>query len=818
VALAAPQPLPAVAHPAPRLEVPPAPVAAVLRLERELGVSHPVAQVLVRRGLADPDAARRWLAAEEAHPPSAFAGLDEAVETVERHLGDGSRITVHGDYDVDGVCSTAVLARALRRLGATVDTFIPSRSEDGYGLSLRTVERLAARGTTLLITADCGITAVDEVAAARAAGLDVVVTDHHAPRADGRLPDAPLVHPGACGYPCPDLCAAGVAYKLATALLGEEPEEDLDLVALATVCDVVALQGENRRLVRAGLEALAATAKPGLRALMRVARVDPARVDARALGFRLGPRINAAGRLRRADAALELILTDDPERARQVAEELDALNGDRRFTEQRMLFAAEAMVVEQGDRPAYVLAGDEWHAGVAGIVAGRIAERYHRPTVVVALDGASGTGSARSVPGFDLLAALDASADHLLRHGGHRAAAGLEVAREDVEGFRAAFTAHAEAALGEELRRPVARVDAVVAGDELGQALAEELEALAPFGQANPEVTLLLPAARLVDPRPMGEQRHVRFSVEAGGIRCRAVAFGTAGKLPCDASGPVDATFALELDHWGGAVQPRLVLEHAQPAAPAAIRVVGEPEAHGGAAPATLARPAAGDAWWRAAAAELDAPLVPWPPPHAALGDRPVRDRRGGGIAGTLAALAASGERVLAVCADVRIRLPGLAQRVGGFDLTSHAALERAPQLAAAYDHLVVIDPAPYAGVAAAPGPLVHLVHGEPEAELAARLLEQRDPRAEIAAAYRRLREGARPHELHADPRHVGWALRVLEELGLVRVGRDDGSVTLVPDPERTDLVRSPAFRAHQARLEHGRRFLLSLPTTRAAA
>src|SRR6478672_7257224 len=267
-----------------RLDIAPYDFAAAERLSRELSVSHVLAQVLQRRGLGDATAARRFLDADESHPLEAFGGLHEAAGIILGHVGRRSRITVHGDYDVDGITSTAILVRALRTLGADVDWYLPSRIDDGYGLAATTVERLAARGTALLVTVDCAITAVDEVAAARAAGMDVVVTDHHAPRADGALPDAPIVHPRIGGYPCPDLCAAGVAYKLAQALLaaaGEDPaaaDEDLDLVALATVADVVPLHGENRRLVRAGLKALARTRKPGLRALMAVARVDPSLV------------------------------------------------------------------------------------------------------------------------------------------------------------------------------------------------------------------------------------------------------------------------------------------------------------------------------------------------------------------------------------------------------------------------------------------------------------------------------------------------------------------------------------------------------------
>ena len=761
-------------RPVARIEVAPAPVADVLRLEREVGVSHVVAQALVRRGLGDPVAARKWLAADDEHPASEFDGIDRAVMTIFDHVKSRSRITVHGDYDVDGVCSTAILVRALRKLGADVDWFLPSRTEDGYGLNAATVERLAQRGTRLLVTADCAITAVEEVARARELGLDVVVTDHHSPRADGALPDAPIVHPALCGYPCPDLCAAGVAYKLATELVGRAAaDEDLDLVALATVADVVRLQGENRRLVRAGLKALAATAKPGLRALMRVAKVDPSRVDATAVGFRLAPRINAAGRLYRADAGLELVLTADAERAQQVAEELDHVNAERRLTEQRILFAAEAQVAELGARPAYVLAGEDWHPGVVGIVASRIAERLHRPAVLIALDGDCGTGSGRSVPGFDLLAGLNACADQLARHGGHRAAAGLEIQRDRVEAFRAAFEAHAEEHLSEDLRHPTERVDAVVAGDELGLDLAEELELLAPFGQGNPPVKLLVPAATLSDPRPMGEERHVRFTVESGGRRARAVAFGTAGKIPCDATGPVDATFCLEVNEWNGTIEPRLVLRHAKPAEPGPVTVVGEP------------------------AADPGEPCL-WP----LMG----RDRRGGGIAGVVTSLVASGERVLVVAADAPRRARHLTGRFGGFDLTDHASLEGDPQLATGYDHLVVLDPPPYDGLAAAPGPVVHLAYGEPEREFARRALEHHfDLRDAVAAVYRTLKEGGSLDGF--DPLISARSLLVLEELGLI-----DG-LSVRPAPERTRLEASAAYRAYTLRLEDGRRWLSSPPT-----
>jgi single-stranded-DNA-specific exonuclease len=798
--------------PAPaQLQIAPCDMDAVFALERELGVSNPLAQVLVRRGLGDPDAARDWLAADERHDPSAFDGIDGATALVLDHVRAGRRITIHGDYDVDGVASTAILVGVLRTLNADVDWFLPSRAEDGYGLSATTVQRLAARGTRLLITADCAITAVDEVAAARAAEIDVLVTDHHSPRADGRLPDAPIVHPAVCGYPCADLCAAGVAYKLAAALLsaaGRDPadaDRDLDLVALATIADCVPLRGENRRLVRAGLRALAATKRPGLRALMRVARADPSRIDARAVGFRLAPRINAAGRLERADAGLELLLTADEIRAAQIADELDRLNSERRHTETRILFEAEALVAQAGERAAYVLAGEGWHKGVIGIVASRIAERHHRPTVLVALGAGGtdsrGTGSGRSIPGFDLLAGFDASAAHLARHGGHRAAAGCEVEATQIDAFRAAFEAHAAATLTPDDLVPKQRVDAVVAGDELGLGLADELERLAPFGIGNPGVSLLLPAARCSDPKLMGEDgKHVRFTVAAGGARARAVAFGT---TTIDCESPLDATFSLELNEYNGSVEPRLVLKDARPAQPAPIRLVGEPGDYLAAAFAELARPAH----------EIAAP----PRDLSA----PVRDRRGSGIAGTIAALVHCGEPVLVVAADATLRLRHLEPILGGFDLCSHEALERDPALAGVGGdgfHVVMLDPP--AGPLRTHGRMTHLAWGQPELRFAEQIHEREYAlRASLTATYRALRAAGRAagEELELllrgdgkTPRPAalaGRVLRVLAELQLVSLDLEGRALT-VPPAERTALEQSAAFRAYQQRYEDGQRFL----------
>jgi single-stranded-DNA-specific exonuclease len=549
----------------------------VARLREQLGVSDAVAQVLVRRGYGDPQSAQAFLAADERHGLETFAGLLDAARLTLEHASAGELITIHGDYDVDGVCSTAILVRTLRKLGAPVDWYLPDRAEDGYGLSATTVRRLSERGTKLLITVDCGITAVEEVDLAQSLGIEVIVSDHHLPRAGGALPSAQIVHPALCGYPCPDLCATAVAHKLAQATLqvaGRDPseaEDDLDLVALATIADVVPLVGENRSLVRRGLSALASTTKPGLRALMSVARVEPGKVNERAVGFGLAPRINAAGRLYRADAALELILTEDPVRAAQIAQELDSANSERRHTELAIRLQAEAQIDKLDDvdgHSAYVLAGEKWHPGVIGIVASRLVERHRRPIVLVSLDAGRARGSGRSIEAYDLLAGLTACGEHLVRYGGHRAAAGVELECGSVDAFAAALDAHAGAALSPDDLVPRERVDALVSGPELGMELAEELAALAPFGRGNPAVALMVKDGVLRDVRPMGEGKHARFTLESAGVHARAVAFGNDGKLGVSEGEPVDATFVLEVNEWRGASEPRLVLRHAQPAQP----------------------------------------------------------------------------------------------------------------------------------------------------------------------------------------------------------------------------------------------------------
>ena len=831
--------------------------AAGAELERELAVSPTVAAILARRGYGSVPSAERFLRADEHHDPFAFAGIEAACELILNHVARGSRILVHGDYDVDGVCSTSILVRALRRLGADPAWRLPSRFDGGYGLSVATVEELATAGADLLIAVDCGITSAPEIDAARALGVDTVVVDHHRP--SERLPECPIVHPTVCGYPFGDLCAAGVALKLAGALdatAGEDParaeDADLDLAALATVADLVSLTGENRRIVRQGLRAIARTDKPGLRALMAVASVNPGALDARAIGFRLAPRLNAAGRVGRADSALELLLTEDLDRAEAVAAELDEVNGARRAAEERILVAAEVARAEAPDAPALVLAGEGWHPGVIGIVASRMVERHHRPCVLVALEGEAGRGSGRSIPAFDLHAGLTACAGHLRRYGGHRAAAGLEIDAGNLDAFRDAFLDHARATLSEDDLVPAERVDAVVPATALGLELAEELERLGPFGQGNPCPTLLVPAAHMSDLRGMGEEEaHTALTLSSGGARARVVAFGaTPGSLRECVEEPHDVAASLELNEWNGAVEPRLLLRALRPSEEGGCEVVGE------------------EPLLEALVRELEGPPLTLAPER----DEPARvlsDRRGEGTAGVLGDAVSTGERVLVVCAEVGRRRAALERLLGGLAralrgvgggnettaddcdglaLASWASLEREPRLAARFEHLVALDPPPRrAGerlLATAPAPPAgdrardpasgrsrppaggrsYAAWGRAEVDFALRAAAAAfDLRAPLAAVYRALRdhggalggssleralrgEGDRPR-----PPEVGVRLvRVLVEVGLVDfvANASGGPQCRLTSAEPVKLEQSPTYRASLARLEEAQTYL----------
>ncbi len=531
-------------------------------LAQQLGLNEITASVLVRRGYGDPEQARAFLSGEQPlRDPFLLGDMAAAVERIRAAVAAGERICVHGDYDVDGICATVLAVLVLRELGADVEWHLPSRFDEGYGVNGGTLERLAGEGCRLVLTVDCGITAVEEVRRARELGLDVIVTDHHRP--GDELPDCPIVA-------TKELCGTGVVFKLGQALLGAESEvlrRHLDLVALATIADVVPLLGENRTLTIAGLRGLARTQKPGLQALMKVAHVDPATVDTGQVGFRLAPRINAAGRLGHPRAALELLLTADADEARRLADRLEELNRDRQAIEDKILRAAIAQVEEWPEakrrRKAYVVWGDDWHEGVIGIVASRLVERYHRPVVLLAGGEGFWKGSGRSIPSFDLHGALGACAGLLERFGGHRAAAGLSIRPERIDPFADAFAAQAEGLLAPDDLVPTTVVDAVLPrGAKLTLDLCEELRRLAPFGLGNPDVTLLAPGCELGDLATVGDGKHLRFRVQRDGRDAGgAIAFGQGTQLDrFRRVGRYDVAFRLQENRWNGTVAPQLVV------------------------------------------------------------------------------------------------------------------------------------------------------------------------------------------------------------------------------------------------------------------
>ena len=523
--------------------------------------------MLVRRGYADAATAERFLAGgDPGHDPFALGDMVAACARLRDAIATKERICVHGDYDADGICATALAVLVLRDLGAEVDWHLPSRFEEGYGVSGETLSRLADEGCGLVLTVDCGITAVEEIAGAKARGLDVIVSDHHRPGEE--LPDCPVVATRPSDYPFPELCGTGVVWKLAQALTGsdEQIRRHLDLVAIATVSDVVPLVDENRFLARAGLKAVGRTQKPGLRALMRTAGVDAAAVDEGAVGFRLAPRINAAGRLSHPEAALELLLTDDEHVAAELAGRLEELNRERQAVEDRILREAMAKVEDWPEakqrRRGYVLADESWHEGVIGIVASRLVERFNRPVVLIAGTEKEWKGSGRSLSAFDLHGALAACGSYLVKFGGHRAAAGLSIDPAQIDAFAEAFAANADYNLTEADLRPPTPVDAVVPGQELTLDLCEELGRLAPFGLGNPGPTLLLPASELAEVAKTADGKHLRFRVRHRN-RPAGSAIGFGLGRHCDRARRevrYDVIFRLEANRWNGTVAPQLVV------------------------------------------------------------------------------------------------------------------------------------------------------------------------------------------------------------------------------------------------------------------
>ncbi|MGB4682719.1 MAG: single-stranded-DNA-specific exonuclease RecJ [Dethiobacteria bacterium] len=515
----------------------PAASAEAAALAEELGILPALARVLLRRGIKSAGAARAFLypSQEQLHSPWLMKGMEAAVERICAALERGEKIVVHGDYDVDGITAAALLVEALRELGAAaVDFFLPSRFREGYGLHREALEQIAAGGARLVITVDCGINAAAEIACARSLGLDLVVTDHHQPF--GELQGAAAVlNPlqKGCPYPFKELSGAGIAFKLACALMERAgapfPADLLDLAALGTAADVVPLLGENRVLVACGLEQLRRAPRLGLLALARAAGLAQEHISSYALAFILAPPLNAAGRLGEADPALALLLEREEAEAERLALLLHRTNRQRREVEMQILEEAEAMLA--ADRRAagekvIVLAGEGWPHGVIGIVASRLVERHCRPAVLVALEGDEGRGSARSIPGFDITAALDRCASLLERFGGHAAAAGFTIAPARVGELREALNRYAAPLLPEEKLRPFLELDTLLEPHEISLELARQLQLLEPFGTGNPRPLFCSAGWELKSWRLVGEtQEHLKLNLACGEYRADPIFF-----------------------------------------------------------------------------------------------------------------------------------------------------------------------------------------------------------------------------------------------------------------------------------------------------
>jgi single-stranded-DNA-specific exonuclease len=525
---------------------------AVSRMERTAGVSSVLAQLLASRGITSATDAQGFLETKLSllREPEALPGLAEAADRIDSAVRAGRRITIYGDYDADGMTATALLSRCLRLIGANVSYYLPNRMDEGYGLNHDALHKLAHAGTSLVVSVDCGIASVEEAETARKLNLELIVTDHHQMGPD--LPDACLVHPQLPGstYPFAGLCGAGIAFKLAWAICQRssrskrvsEPMREfllsaLGLAALGTVADVVPLIDENRVLVKHGLMSLKLRPTAGVAELLRVSGLrDRSALSAEDIAFLLAPRLNAAGRLGQAQLGVELLATDDAERGGALAEYVNQLNDNRLHLERSIYLSATKQIKERyavEETSALVLAERGWHQGVIGIVAGRLAERYHRPVVMIALDELGckpGTGSARSIPGLDLHRALAACSQLLIKHGGHAAAAGLRIDEAQVEPFRAEFCAHVERQLDASARIAELAIDAEASLAELTLRVVEDMERLAPFGQGNPRPLLCASAVQLVEaPRPIGQgDRHLSARFQQHGQQFRALAFNRA--------------------------------------------------------------------------------------------------------------------------------------------------------------------------------------------------------------------------------------------------------------------------------------------------
>jgi single-stranded-DNA-specific exonuclease len=547
----------------------PVPQARVDQLSEAIGLPQEVSQILIRRGLDSAEDARGFLRPHlsSLHPASGLPDIEPAIERIERAIRQGEVVLVHGDYDADGMSAAALLTLGLRQLGATAEPFVPHRTRDGYDLSEAGLQRAREKDASLILTADCGVSAVSAVREAANSGIDVIVTDHHRP--GDRLPPAvavvnPMRRDSKYGFR--DLAGVGVAFKLISALHeraglpSPQLNQHLDLVAIGTVADQMPLTGENRILVRAGLRALEHSRKPGIRSLLAHAGVPTDhRVETEHISFRVAPRLNSAGRMAEAETGLRLLLTSDDAEAERLAADLESQNSTRRETDARVFDEVRRQLgthFSESDRIA-VIWGDDWHPGVIGIVASRLVEELHRPAVVIAFDGDVGRGSARSLDGFHLFDALQECEGLLERFGGHRMAAGLTVRRENVESLAARLReVAAREMLGADSVHEL-RLDLEIPLARAKRDFLRWLNHLAPFGPGNPSPVLMLRGVELDRPARVGNDGgHLRMTLSDGDGRVSAIGFGMGWRMQ-EARSLHRADVAIELadNRWNGRLE-----------------------------------------------------------------------------------------------------------------------------------------------------------------------------------------------------------------------------------------------------------------------
>lgn len=782
----------------------PLPYDIVRRLSQALGVSEVMASVLARRGFTEAEAAGRFLdSAGELHDPFLFPQMQDVCDRLRLAVSREEKICIHGDYDVDGITSTALLVNVLRDMGANVTFHLPNRFTEGYGIATPTVEKMAGDGIRLLLTVDCGIGAREQIARARELDMEAIVIDHHRPVAED-LPDAMIISPLLCEYPFKDLAGVGLAFKVAQALLGKPASgndssnlppglsEHLDLVALGTIADVVPLLDENRTLVKRGLVQLARTHKPGLKALMRAGQIDPGKINAGLVAFRMAPRINAAGRLDDPKPAIELLLAEDEQMATELASRLDTYNRERQRIENQMLAEARKIIgewpEERRQQRGYVLSFPGWHEGVIGIVASRLVEIYRRPAILISEDREKGLGkgSGRSVGNFDLHGSLVDLSGLLMAFGGHSAACGLTIETGCIQEFRQRFADYADDRLTDEELSPSRYVDALVCGRELTLELTQELSRLEPFGLGNPSVELLVTDAHIHGDRITRDGQHLQCLVEAGGASSKAIGFGQAFLQEKIRSAPGwDVAFHLERNEFNGSVSPQLQLREFFPRHRESMAAKGLCSAH---CDHDCPDRVAGDGFWSLISSKTGLPaawLAPTgeaPEKSEATGSGPAErliDRRDfGGVSAQVARLLAGGENIMLLAADVarrrhfvshelapanshmkqvllassRCGRPCLEERLlllrnsgPTLLLADFATIAEFPEMARNFKHLVFIDP-PWnrrvfdAMIMSAPNAYVHLFYCSDEVQFTGKVLEHEyDLRVPLTRVYRHL-------------------------------------------------------------------------------